>query len=101
MAKYVAVKTNEGITIHFPHPTGNYDTLCNMDGDDPKLGHYLVPVPKGERVNCDECFRIWLTAQTFTIDDFAAPNNASSRHIPTPREYFKDGDLPKGLKKTR
>lgn len=80
MAKYVAIKNYEGkVEIHLPHPTGNYDTLCNTDGDDPKLGLYPASVPKGAKVDCDECFRIWLTAKMYTIKDFAAPNKACTR----------------------
>ena len=76
--RYVAVKTAGVIKVHLPHTDGNYYTLCGEDGDDPSeaVDSVAVNVPKGAKVNCTHCLRIWEVCKMFTAKDFAAPNKA-------------------------
>lgn len=80
MAKYVAVLHDGVLTVHLPHTTGNYYTLCGEDGDDddPTVDSIAADVPKGAKVDCWECKRIWELCKSFSAKDFAAPNKASS-----------------------
>ena len=76
MAKYVAVLLDGKLTIHLPHTSGNYYTLCGLDGMDSLVGQEITDVPKGSKVDCIECRSIWNVCKTFTSKDFAAPNKA-------------------------
>ena len=57
----VAIRTEGRLTIHFPHTTGNYATLCGMDGDDPsaEVDQAEVEIPKNAKVNCKDCIAIF------------------------------------------
>jgi hypothetical protein len=57
MTKYFATKTAGVVTVHLPHTSGNYYTLCGEDGDDPSVNvdSVAVDVPKGAKINCPEC----------------------------------------------
>jgi hypothetical protein len=72
MSKYVAILHDGVITIHLPHRTGDYATLCNEDGDDPmpEVDLVEVDVPKGSKVNCVSCIGIWQVCKKYTIKDF-------------------------------
>ena len=47
------------IETHIICPTGNYTTLCGIDGDDPALEQMVIFNGKPTQVNCKECIRIW------------------------------------------
>lgn len=72
MSKYVAVKIDDEIQIHLPHTTGNYYTLCGLDGadEDSHVNQSAVDVPEGAKVTCLECFHIWKICKTFSAKDF-------------------------------
>jgi len=72
MSKYVAVKIDDEIQIHLPHTTGNYYTLCGLDGADEaaSVNQSTVNVPKGAKVNCVECLHIWELCKQFSAKDF-------------------------------
>ena len=69
---YVAVIIDGSLSIHLPHPTGNYLTLCGIDGDDPKLNQAPSRVPHNARIDCLDCFNIWKVASGYSISDFTA-----------------------------
>ena len=66
-AKLVGGITDSGMETHIPCPTGNYDTICGIDINDPTVGHY--PVEAGDVVTCDECKRLWLHFKKFRGKD--------------------------------
>ena len=45
--------------VHLPHFTGDCDSLCGLDGDDPTLGHKAWAAEPGAKVNCPACIRIF------------------------------------------
>lgn len=55
----IAIKRYGEIEIHFVHPTGNYASLCGMDGNDdsPSVDQVTVDLPSNAKVNCSECIR--------------------------------------------
>lgn len=81
MTKYVAVKVEGVINVHLPHTDGNYYTLCGLDGADEWVEQEIVGVPKGAKVDCVHCLRIWETCKEFSKKDFA-PNIAWSGQEP-------------------
>jgi len=72
--KYVAVEIKGVISIHMPHDSGNYATLCGLDGDDPypEVDQKVVPLPEDAKIDCLECFQLWNVSRKFGIDDFVA-----------------------------
>jgi hypothetical protein len=72
MSRYVAVKIYGKITVHLPHTTGNYYTLCGLDGNDEdrKVEQITVDVPIGWKVDCEDCIRIWSVCNKYSEKDF-------------------------------
>ena len=70
MAKYVAVKIDGVLNIHIPHKR-NYYTLCGLDGSDEYVGQSVANVPRGAKVDCNDCLHIWEVCKSFTAKDFA------------------------------
>jgi hypothetical protein len=71
-SKYVAVESDGIVEVHLPaSATGNYLTLCGLDGDDSAVGQHPAEVPRGARVTCAGCRGIWQTAKQFRDSDFA------------------------------
>jgi hypothetical protein len=72
MKRYVAISQSGHVDIHLPHPTGNYATLCGMDGDDPDpmVDQVAVAVPRGAKVTCRECREIWQLARSYSHLEF-------------------------------
>lgn len=72
MANKIAIDIAGTIEVHAsPYGAGDYDTLCGVDGSDPELGHNgLVPVPRGAKIDCDTCKRIWQHTKLFRVSDF-------------------------------
>ena len=69
--RYVAVSCEGVVGIHLPDATGNYATLCGVDGDDPALQMHMAEVPQNAKVDCRECKQIWDVARQFREADFA------------------------------
>lgn len=72
MSKFVAVEVEGVVEIHLPDASGNYATLCGLDGDDSHTGvqQALAKVPKGATVNCDACWNIFKVCRDYTARDF-------------------------------
>jgi len=60
-------------TVHFPDWSGNYETLCQMDGNDNDsfVQHRTVKTKKGAKVNCQQCINIWEYCQQFNESDIS------------------------------
>jgi hypothetical protein len=73
--QYFATITAGVVTVHLPHTSGNYYTLCGEDGDDPSknIDSVATDVPKGAKINCVECRRIWEVCKPYTNKDFDLP----------------------------
>lgn len=72
MSNYVAVAVEGTVNIHLPDWSGNYATLCGLDGADEHKAVDQKPaaVPQGARIDCVECWHIfWLVTQ-FRKSDF-------------------------------
>ena len=72
MNRFVAVLIDGELTIHLPDVSGNYATLCGIDGDDPDYTVNQIPacVPRGAKVNCRFCGKIFELAKLYSEDDF-------------------------------
>jgi hypothetical protein len=67
----VAVKMDDGITVHCQCGYGDYDTLCGIDANDPKIGHLgRVPVAINTKIDCAACKAIWKSASRYRQSDF-------------------------------
>ena len=56
-SKFCAISTNGVIDVHATDVTGNYATLCGLDGDDshPDVQQKKVPMPRGGMISCPQC----------------------------------------------
>lgn len=67
----VAVKTDEGISVHCGNACGDFDTLCGIDSNDPNIGHFgTVPVACNTKIDCKTCRSIWNTCRAYRLGDF-------------------------------
>lgn len=59
--KYVTVIAERVVNTHFPDVSGNYATLCGMDGNDPDptTDQITIETPRGAKVDCDRCISIF------------------------------------------
>ena len=78
MRKFVAVKIDGEISVHMAHDTGNYYTLCGMDGNDdnPSVNQITVDVPEGAKINCGDCRSLFDACRLYRKNDFALSNPA-------------------------
>lgn len=70
----IAVSRYGEVEVHFKDRTGNYATLCGMDGNDNSnlVGQETVELPHGAKVNCDECARLFYYVRSLSASDIAA-----------------------------
>jgi len=71
MSRKVAVKTDDGVSVHCECTYGDYDTLCGIDSNDDSIGHFgTVPLPPNAKIDCAACRNIWETARRYRKSDF-------------------------------
>jgi len=72
MSKFIAVIVEGTLSIHARDTTGNYATLCGLDGDDPHPGaqQSMAKVPRGRKIDCTACRNIWQVAKQYRATDF-------------------------------
>lgn len=70
--EFVAVDVGGDVKVHLPDTTGNYATLCGMDGDDPhsSVGQKMAELPKRAKVDCVTCWNIWKLCRDYRAGDF-------------------------------
>lgn len=65
-SKFVSVSVGGEITTHMRHPTGNYATLCGLDGDDPDVAVQQQTIMSlAKRIDCNDCILIWRIARSY------------------------------------
>lgn len=69
--KFVKIISYGEVTSHLPDVTGNYETLCGMDGNDHHKSSTQEIVGTGEKVNCPQCFAIWKSVQMYKLSNFS------------------------------
>lgn len=70
-SQFVAVSIDGNVGIHAPSGAGpDYSTLCGVDPDDPVIGHYHAKVPRGVKIDCDQCRAIYDAAKLLRVSDF-------------------------------
>lgn len=68
----VVVDVNGEIDSHMPDWSGNYATLCGLDGDDPHRSvRQSMPKVRATVITCTACFRIWQVAKKYSVTDFS------------------------------
>lgn len=70
----IGIKSNGIISVHMPDTTGNYATLCGLDGDDPNpsVDQKVVKIGTRARIDCHNCFATWQVCRGYRAQDFAA-----------------------------
>lgn len=63
----VGVSVDGEVAYHVPGVVGDYATLCGLDSNDPSIGQYAAPTPKGQKVNCTECETIWRSLKQLCV----------------------------------
>ena len=68
----VAIEIEGDLTVHIPGASGNYATLCGLDGNDDHedVQQRTVELPSGSKINCKDCKAIWLVAKGYQSNDF-------------------------------
>lgn len=71
--RIVALKIDGEIQIHAAGDGfGDYDSLCGIDADDPKVGHEgYAELPKKAKIDCAACYSHFLSAKTLRKSDFS------------------------------
>ena len=67
---YAAIEFEGVVEIHATDVTGNYATLCGLDGDDLVTGQKTVPLPplsRKPKINCKTCLAIIRHAKRYTV----------------------------------
>lgn len=67
MSKFILIKEFDTMHSHFPDITGNYASLCGLDGQDSLVGQSIVG--KSNIVNCPYCISIFDLVSTYTERD--------------------------------
>lgn len=69
MGSKIAIRDEDGITVHAAVTLHNYDTLCGMDGDDPGVGTKSIGATT-KKIDCKMCTEIWKEAKKYKNTDF-------------------------------
>lgn len=74
MSLRIAIVVDGERAVHAANdPTGNYATLCGLDGGFEGVeedGQITVKVRQGEKIDCPTCRAVWLAAKTYRKTDF-------------------------------
>lgn len=66
-AMYSAIETDGVVEIHATDVTGNYASLCGLDGNDPAVGQMVVVLPNKPVITCKSCLAIIKHAKGYRI----------------------------------
>lgn len=69
MKRFVKISSNGEVLSHFPDTTGNYASLCGMDGDDNHVGVEQFIVGFSDKVNCPSCVAIFDVVRRYSEKD--------------------------------
>lgn len=74
--RFVRVIVDGKTAIHALDSTGNYATLCGLDGDDnhPACVQMVLGHLKRGKIDCSECCRILRTAWEYSEQDLKEPD---------------------------
>lgn len=68
---FVAISIDGARGIHATG-TGNYSTLCGLDGEDPRFNMTHADPPRaGEKIDCPQCFAGWVEFRKLRAADFS------------------------------
>ena len=67
----VAVDVDGVVDTHIKHFSGEYATLCGLDGDDTHKSVNQRPAMAGDKVTCYTCHAIYQQCTRFRASDFA------------------------------
>lgn len=68
--KIVCVEIDGILTTHMDSADGDYATMCGCDGDDIGIGQIPVETPFGAKINCVQCWGIFLGIRKYKNSDF-------------------------------
>jgi len=73
MSKFVTIVIDGEVSTHMPHTTGDYATMCGLDGDDEHIhvNQKWINTPPNAKINCKDCFLIWKMAIQYSLADFS------------------------------
>lgn len=72
MSRIATVEIEGIISYHLPGWGGDGCTMCGIDGglSSDNYGQRLVKTPRGAKINCPTCKRIWDTCRKFSHLEF-------------------------------
>ncbi len=69
MTTLVTVDNNGEVFTHFPDLTGNYATLCQLDGADENPGVNQVELDVVGKVDCRDCIALFYFVRLLRVSD--------------------------------
>ena len=77
--RFVAISSDGVIEVHAGDDTGNYATLCGVDGDDPHpdVMQFAADLPKKPKITCEACWRLFRECQNYKRSDFSREERTS------------------------
>ena len=73
-SKRVATVIDGVRQVHMVGGFTDYDTLCGIDMNDPRLGHFPESLTEtSDKIDCDACTRIWIDVRAYKPNAFANP----------------------------
>jgi hypothetical protein len=75
VSRLVAINVGGSVEVHAcgREIPGDYDTLCGVDANDPAIGHFgIVDLPKGAKIDCQQCRGIFEATRALRRTDFAS-----------------------------
>ena len=80
LVRFVRVSADGELSVHALDATGNYATLCGLDGDDnhPSCPQKVIGHLKRGKIDCPECRNILKKAWEYSERDLKEPNNRLS-----------------------
>ena len=65
MSKFILIKEFDTVYSHFPDVTGNYTSLCGLDGDDLAQDVRQEVIGEAKTVTCPQCIAIFDVIQMY------------------------------------
>ena len=73
MSEKIGIRVDGIVSVHLPDTTGNYATMCGLDGDDPneQTRQEGVTISDSAKIDCVRCTAIWEVCGRYRASDFA------------------------------
>ena len=73
MKRFVAISHDGAVEVHAGCFSGNYDTICGIDGNDSEISHSPadLPDPRRPKITCHNCAALIREARFYRLSDIS------------------------------